>query len=186
MISVEFVPGILAGLIQRHSKLEIEISVSDNYEDILRRQADIALRMYRPKQVGLLAKRVGTVELGFYASRECLARVATPTDLAQLAGLVLIGEDRGTAIDDSLARLGGLQVDLPFAIRTDSSGAQLAMIAAGAGIGVCPSRVAERRGFIRVLPAVIPPLEAWVAMHEDLRDILRYRVVFDALASVFA
>jgi DNA-binding transcriptional LysR family regulator len=71
------------------------------------------------------------------------------------------------------------------ALRSDSDVAQLALIRAGAGIGICQVALARRTpGLVRLLPDSFGALlETWVTMHEDLRDSPRCRVVFDALAA---
>src|SRR5690606_16990005 len=117
-----------------------------------------------------------------------IERHGMPTDIPDLMGRTLIGYDKERPfLRDASQRFGGVG-RRDFAIRCDSNYAQLAMIRAGAGIGVCQVSLAGRgEALIRVLPDTLSmSLEAWLTMHEDLRNSPRCRVVFDALALALA
>jgi DNA-binding transcriptional LysR family regulator len=185
VVGVEILPAILTALREAHPDLAIELALSNAVEDLLRREADIAIRMVAPAQEALLARHVGGIGLGLHAHRRYLARCGTPRRLQDLAGHTLIGFDRETAAIRALQkRVGGFQRGL-FALRADSDLAQLAAIRVGFGIGICQIRLAAREpDLVRVLPEAFDlTLETWVAMHEDLRTSRRCRVVFDALAN---
>jgi DNA-binding transcriptional LysR family regulator len=188
IVGVEVLPPILAGLRRRHPALAIELVVSNTLADLLHSDADIAVRMVRPTQEALVARRVGSIELGLHARRSYLSQHGTPTTWDELAGHTLIGFDRETPFLRGLrARIGGLS-RRAFALRSDSDLAQLAAIRAGYGIGVCQARIglADRR-LARVLPGLFSlQLETWIAMHEDLRESPRCKAVFDALAQGMA
>jgi len=183
MVGTHAMPTILAELRARHPALLVELSLTDRQEDLVRRDADVAVRMTRPTQGALAARCVGAIPLALVASDTYLARHGTPKKLAQLAeGHVLVGSDRRVGLRDALRTLG---VDLParaFALRCDDDVAQLALVRAGLGIGVCQRPLLSRFAELRhVLPRVTVPLEAWVVTHEDLRAVRRVREVFDAL-----
>ena len=183
VIGVEVLAGILAGLRERHPGLVLELALSNQLQDLLRREADIAVRMTPPEQGQLIARRIGSVELGLHAHPSYLDRHGRPLTLAELRGHTLVGFDRVTPfIRAASQRLGGISRD-SFALRSDSDLAQLALIRAGAGIGVCQVALARRAPVLeRVLgDAFAWPLETWIAMHEDLRQDTPCRVVFDAL-----
>lgn len=185
VVGVEVLPPILAALREQHPALVIELSLSNRLEDLLRREADIAVRMQRPQQDVLVARRIGAIVVGLHARDDYLAGHGTPRTLDELAGHALIGFDRETAFIRSLRReLGGLKRD-SFALRADSDLAQLAAIRAGFGIGFCQVGLARRDPRLkRVLARRFSvPLDTWLAMHQDLRDSPRCRVAFDALAA---
>jgi DNA-binding transcriptional LysR family regulator len=185
VVGVEVLPPILAALRERHPELVIELALSNVVEDLLRRDADIAVRMVEPSQEALVVKRLGTITLGLHAHRSYLARRGTPKRLEDLATHSVIGFDRETpAIRSMLKRVPRFDVSR-FALRTDSDLAQLAAIRAGFGIGVCQVALAARdRALVRVLPDAFElKLGTWLAMHENLRSTPRCRVVFDALAA---
>ncbi|MEB2317394.1 MAG: LysR family transcriptional regulator [Pseudomonadota bacterium] len=184
VIGLEVLPPVLARLRERHRALVLELALTDRVEDLLHGEADIAVRMVRPGQERLIARRIGEVELGMHASRGYIARHGAPGDVQELLGHSLVGFDRETPfLRDAARRLGGIGRET-FALRCDSNAAQLAMIRAGAGIGMCQVALAGRgEPLVRVLPEAFSlRLEVWLTMHEDLRHSPRCRVVFDALA----
>lgn len=184
IVAVEVIPPILAGLQDRHPALRIELSASDEVEDLLHRQSDVAVRMAEPSQTALVVRRIGGIPVGLFAHRRYLDRHGTPKTLAELAGHRVIGFDRKTAYIRAMTKRLPQFANLAFALRTDSNLAQLAAIRAGAGIGMCQVALADDAELVRVLPrAVELGLDTFVAMHENLRASPRCRAVFDALVA---
>ncbi|AJY46004.1 LysR family transcriptional regulator [Martelella endophytica] len=183
VIAIEVLPSILAPLMAEHPRLEIEISVSDQVEDLLHRKADLAVRMVEPVQDALIARSVGQIAIGCFARRDVIERHGTPQSLGDLAGFPTIGFDNPLAyVRETLKAFP--DVPLPrFNLRSDSNLAQLAGIRAGCGFGLCQLALGRRdANLVEVLAGQIPfSLPTWVAMHEDLRHSPRCRVVFDAL-----
>jgi DNA-binding transcriptional LysR family regulator len=183
VVGVELLPPIIAALRDRHPKLVIELVLSNRVQDLLRREADIAVRMVRPRQTQLIARRIGNIELGLHARRDYLDKHGTPRNMASLAEHSIIGYDQPTAFVREASKSFPGWTRAIFSIRADSDLAHLALIRAGAGIGVCQVPLAKRDALVRVLPkACALQLETWVTMHEDLRASPRCRAVFDALA----
>ncbi len=185
MIGAELLPPILAELREDHPDLTIELALSNDVADLLRRDADIAVRMVEPGQKALVVKRIGIVKVGLHAHRRYLKRHGTPRSLDELMGHALIGFDRETAVVRSMQqRLPALRRGL-FRLRTDSDLAQLAAVRAGYGIGACQVALARRDwNLVPVLPGTFTlNLPTAVAMHEDLRGNRSCRVVFDALVA---
>ncbi|AOJ06228.1 LysR family transcriptional regulator [Burkholderia mayonis] len=183
VVGVEVLPPIVARLRQRHPALKIELMLTNRVQDLLRREADIAVRMMRPEQTQLIARRIGDIEIGLHAHRDYLARCGTPRNPDELVRHTLIGYDRPTAFIRQMSKsFPGLDRGA-FALRTDSDLAQLALIRSGAGIGICQAALAKRDAtLVRVLPkAFAGRLDTWVTMHEDLRGSPRCRAAFDAL-----
>ena len=77
--------------------VEIELSLSDALVDLLRREADIAVRMTDPTQSALVVQKAGDVRLGLFARGDYLARRGRPELLSDLRGHTLIGYDKETA-----------------------------------------------------------------------------------------
>jgi DNA-binding transcriptional LysR family regulator len=183
VIGVEVLPPIIAGLRDEHPELVVELVLTDRIQDLLRREADIAVRMTRPRQELLVARRIGQIELGMFAHQRYLSRRGTPNSMADVAHHALIGFDQPTLFVRGAGKsLSGWRREA-FAMRTDNNLAQLALIRAGAGIGVCQSAIARRDdALVRLFPLQFSlPLETWVTMHEDLRNSPRCRIAFDAL-----
>ena len=185
VIGCEVLPPILAGLQQAWPGLKIELSLSNRTEDLLRREADIAVRMLRPAQEALVARRAGGIELGLYAHRDYLARRGVPVQMADLKQHSRVGFDHENAFIRAMKHPLGVLNRGVFALRADSDLAQLAAVRAGCGIGICQAGVARRTPALqRVLPSAFSlELDTWVAMHEDLRSSKRCQVVFDALVT---
>ncbi|WP_454850092.1 LysR family transcriptional regulator [Rhizobium binxianense] len=183
VIGVEVLPPILAALQETYPELEIELSASDAIEDLVNREADIAVRMAEPRQEALVVRRIGEIPLAFHAHRRYLERYGTPQTLADLAGHRLIGFDRKTAYVRMMTRRHEIPENLAFSFRADSGLAQLSAIRAGLGIGICQIGLAlDDPDLVPVLPDMFRiPLATWIAMHESLRTSPRCRVAFDAL-----
>lgn len=184
VIGVEVLPPILARLRQQQPGLVVELVISNRLQDLLHREADIAVRMTPPRHEALIAQRLGDIELGMHAHRDYLARRGTPRTEAELMGHDLIGFDSETPFIRSLGqKIGAMRREF-FALRTDNDLAQLAAIRAGHGIGFCQVGLAKRHGaLVRVMPKRFAfKLDTWLAMHEDLRASPRCQVTFQALA----
>jgi DNA-binding transcriptional LysR family regulator len=188
IMGAEVLPRILTDFRARHPGVIVELSLSDRAEDLLRRDADIAVRMVRPKQRSLVARRIGSVTVGLHAHRRYLHERGQPNSMTQLAQHMLIGFDRETASIRALQRLGLKLRRDDFAFRTDSHLAQLAAIRAGFGIGICQTAIARRdSNLVRVLPNDFGfDLEVWIAMHEDLRTTHPMRAIFAYLAAALS
>lgn len=184
IVGVEVLPAILAGLREAHPELKIELVVTNRVQDLLRQEADIGVRMTRPRQEALVARRIGDIPVGLHAHPDYLARHGTPKTLEDLSRHTLVGFDQETAF----IRAARKQLPLPgrdaFSLRSDSDLGQLALVRAGCGIGMCQVPLARREPrLVRLLPRQFTfRLETWVTMHEDLRTSPRCRAAFDALA----
>ena len=177
-------PPILAEFRQEFPEIVLELALNNRTDDLLKRNADIAVRMVRPVQEGLVARKVGEVGLGLFAHRRYAARFGLPKSIEELLKHHIVGFDR----DDHSARAvaGGLlpiSRDL-FSFRTDSDFAQMLAVRCGLGIGMMQSALAAGDAdLVPVLPGEIRiTLECWVAVHEDQRDLPPVRAVFDWLA----
>lgn len=190
IVGAEVLPPIFATLRERHPRLEIELVLSNTVDNLLRREADIAVRMVEPAHEALVIKRIGAVSIGLHAHRRYLDRAGRPRTLDDLKKHGLIGFDRETPeIRSMRRRIEGLEgphlEGIQFAFRTDSDIAYLMAIRAGVGIGFCQTALARRDPDLeRVLPGALQfKLGVWLAMHENLRTAPRCRAVFDGLAA---
>lgn len=182
VMGAEVLPPILALLHAAYPQLSIELLLTNASSDLLRRDADLAIRMTEPKQQALRARFIGRLRLGLYAHRDYLARSAPIETADHLANHAVIGFDRDAA---SLRTINAVWPGVPrFALRTDNHLAQLAAVRAACGIGVLQDAIASRDPALRPVlrDAFIAHLPVWIVMHEDLRSTHRMRIVFDALA----
>lgn len=134
----------------------------------------------------MIAKKVKTVKVGLYASRDFLEKSPVPNSYEELAeNCYFIGGDRSDVLAKALATLGQ---SLPKHIvyRTDSDLAQLAAIRAGVGIGICQLKIGETSGLVRIFPVLHWDMPSWVVMHEDLKKGKRVRLLFDHLVGALS
>lgn len=182
IMGAEVLPEILARFHEAHPLIDVELTISNRLEDLSRRDADIAVRMARPTQNALVAKKAGELGLGFYATPGYLGRHGAPRSRDDLASHAMIGWDRlAPPIPEGLDIGRPITRDI-FAFRTDHDLAQLAALKAGFGIGVCQHQIAARAGLVQALPGDLFRLDIWICMHETLRGSPRMRLMFDHLA----
>jgi DNA-binding transcriptional LysR family regulator len=182
---MEVLPAILARLREDHPALVFELALTNRSEDLLRREADIAVRMVRPTQEALVAKRIGNIGLGMHAHKRLLDAWGRPATLEEARRLPLIGYESETVGVRAVKAMGlDLRVE-EFSFRSDNDVAQLQAIRAGLGLGVCQLGLAARDPMLeRVLADSFHyDLETFVVTHEDLKDVRRVRLVFDALVA---
>jgi DNA-binding transcriptional LysR family regulator len=183
VVGAEVLPPILASFRSEHPGIVIELVLSNRNEDLLKREADIAVRMVRPQQSGLVARLIGQTPVSLYAHRTYAERHPLPHTLADLMQHPIIGYD-GIAWPTNIAKIGGVAITRDiFSLRSDSDLAQLAALRAGYGIGGCQDALARQdRDLIAVMPDVIRfELPMWLVMHEDLRSSRRVRLLYDCL-----
>jgi DNA-binding transcriptional LysR family regulator len=187
-LGVEVLPAVLTEFRQTYPAIDIELAISDANQDLSRRDADIAVRMARPTQAALVARRLGDVGIGLYAHRRYAEHHGLPKSLGELATHTIIGFD-SDVIALRMSRAGGLGVSREaFAFRSDNEHARLAALRAGFGIGPCQDGIARRdRDLVAVLPGEVRfDLEMWLVMHEDLRASRRVRLLYDHLAGALS
>jgi DNA-binding transcriptional LysR family regulator len=185
VLAREVLPGIVRSLQKKHPAVDIELSATNAVEDLRRRDADIAIRFMAPTQSSLVARKIGVIPIGLYGAKSYMLAHGAPTKLTDLyTDHRLIGSDRQQTMAQGLAAAGLDAARLRFAVRTDDDVAQLAMVRAGVGLGVCQVPLAAKDvTLVRVLPALAFSLETWLVMHEDLRASPRIRAVFDHLGA---
>jgi DNA-binding transcriptional LysR family regulator len=180
IVGVEVLPPILASFREAHPQIDIEVALSNRNEDLTRREADIAVRMSRPTQNTLVARKIGTVGLSLYAAPDYVARHGAPATFDELDGHAMVGFDtHPPGVPDETVAGRPISRDM-FALRTDNDAAQIAAVKAGFGIGVVQDNVARKAGLVHVM-ALPFELEIWVCMHENLKASRRMRLMFDHL-----
>ena len=178
-------PGLVAEFMADHPMIEIEIEVSNDVTNLLQRDADIAVRMFRPTQNDLVARRIRELPLGLFAHETYLERCPAPRSKEDLKEHVLLGQDRNPSLIKAFDALGLPVKRHGFQFRCDNNIATIGAIRAGIGIG--PLHLGMARcwpDLVQILPDLpIPPLELWLACHADVRHNKRIRLVMDFLAT---
>lgn len=183
IVSTYVLPPIIAALGIAEPDIEVELVPSNTLENLLRRDADIAVRMVRPMQNDVIARKTNEMGMGIYAHEHYLARRGEPANMEEFFRHRLIGMDRSNLIIDGMRDFGIAAERTMFSVRTDDQVAYWELIKAGAGIGFAAHFLANGApGLRRILPDItIPALPVWLASHRELRTSQRIRRVMDFL-----
>lgn len=186
--SAYLLPPIVARLRREAPGIEIEIVASNEAVDLRRREADIAIRSFRPTQADLIARKIRDDRARLYASPEYLARIGNPKTPNELNAAEFIAFDTSTLMIDGLNALGLNLTRQNFPVLTPNHLVQLALARAGAGIGIFPEAIGDGdTGLARALPDLAPiEIPIWLTAHRELNTSRRVRLVFDMLAEGLA
>ncbi len=178
-------PGVLAQMRLVLPDVQVELVASNAVSNLLRREADIALRMVQPDQASLITKRIGKVSIGAYAHRDYLARRGTPRKPADLLSHDVIAGDRDESVLQGFASMGYKVGREAFCLRTDDLVAYWEAVRAGLGVGFLATYLARRDNqLVPLLPMLkLPSLPMWLTVHREIRTNQRIRAVFDFLAA---
>jgi DNA-binding transcriptional LysR family regulator len=183
-VATYLLPPLLAGFRERETGIAIDVIASNAVSNLLRREADIAVRMLRPAQSSLVARRVGEVQIGAYARKDYLRRRGVPGKPGEMMRHDLIGLDRDESIIRAFAALGHRIERDSFVLRSDDHLVLWQALCAGLGIGFAATWLAERESSLeRVLPDLpMPRLPVWLTVHREIRSSARIRALYDFLA----
>jgi DNA-binding transcriptional LysR family regulator len=183
-VACYLLPPILAQMRLALPDIQVELVPSNAVSNLLRREADIALRMVQPDQASLVVKRIARITLGTYAHRDYLRRRGTPKQPQDLLNHELVGSDRDEAILKGMASFGLPVTRESFAFRCDDLIAYWEAVRAGLGIGfIADYLAATDRGVVAVLPMIkVPPIPIWLTVHREIRTSRRIRAVYDFIA----
>lgn len=181
-------PPILAELRQAEPSIQIEIVASDTNQNLLRRDADIAIRMADPTQNALIARKLGDSPMGLFATRAYLDRRGRVASKEDLKTHDLVGLDRSDVLIRGFAAHGIALAREEFALRTDDAMLTWNLLLAGGGIGVAQVILAKRQCDLEQIDAGIRlgALPVWLVMSEEVRNNARIRRVADVLSSALS
>jgi len=186
VVACHLMPAVLTELRASGVAAQFEIASSNEVSNLLRREADIALRLVAPTQSSLIAKRIAQIPMGAFASKDYLAEHGTPRRLADLRKHALVGLDTDGTLIHALGDLGLALRREDFSCRSDDQVAVIELVRAGLGIGFMPLFVGRRDPNLRrLLPeAASGDLPVWAVVHREIRGNRLIRAVFDALATM--
>lgn len=189
-VSAYLLPPIVAALRGEHPAIEIDLVASNTTSDLLRREADIAVRNYRPTDPDLFATKVRESRAWLYATPaylDSLADTSTPEALSK--DLRIIGFDNAQQFIDLFVRHGYQLTPDSFPVRTTNHLVQWALCKQGVGACAMMEEVGDAEpGVVKILPDADPPMvfPTWLTCHRELKTSRRIRVVFDALAAALS
>lgn len=177
-------PPILARLRQEEPRIAINLVATDSTDNLLFREADIAVRMYRPEQLDIVTRHLCDVPLGLFAATAYLDRVGRPKDLDALSRMEFVGLDASDLMIREMRKIGW-QVDRDwFKVRCDHQTSYWQLVRAGCGVGFCqrPTALTDPEVEEISLPMPVAVLPVWLAAQDRMRRTPRVRRVWDHLA----
>ncbi len=182
--SHHYLPQIIADVREAHPEIDIELVASDESENLLFREADIAVRMYRPTQLDMVTVHLGDVQLAMFASKTYLQKHGRPMSMGDLMDHAIVGFDRSEMMIREF-RDAGVEVDRDFfPVRCDNQTVVWELVRAGCGLGFAPDFVgSEDPTLERIeIDLPIPTLPVWLTAHEAVRRNPRVDAVWQVLA----
>ncbi|WP_342076559.1 LysR family transcriptional regulator [Yoonia sp. SS1-5] len=181
--SVMHLPPIIAHIRKLEPEIAIELVPSDDSRNLLYREADIAVRMYRPTQLDLVTQHLGDIELGIFASNTYVAERGMPRALSDMLDHDFVGYDTNKQIIEGFAAMGMAVTRDLFKVRVDDNVAYWEMVRAGCGIGFAQADVGRRDPVVTEidLGLTLPTLPIWLTAHEVMRHTPRIRRVWELL-----
>jgi len=177
-------PPILARIRRAEPEIQLELAPSDSTENLLFREADIAIRMYRPTQEDVIARKLGALKTGLFAHESYLAKRGTPQSFEDIDKHDTIGLDRNPLIIEAMKAFGLSRTREDFPVRCDDQATYWELAKAGCGIGATQFRLGQQSaGMVQVLPDLpLENLPVWLVAAKALRQTPRIRRVYDLLA----
>ena len=185
VMAVFVLPAIVQKLRQQQPGIHVEIVASNSVSDLKRREADIAIRSFRPTQPDLIARRLSDLDIRLYASVAYLQQLGCPTSPEALNGALFVAFDSTDRYITALREYGIDVTPDNFPVITESHIVHWELVKQGAGIGVIQTDVGDAEPSVeRVLPDFpVFSSEMWLVAHRELKTNRRVRVVYDFLAA---
>ncbi len=179
-------PALLVQLRDEFPDIALELVPSDSPENLLLREADIAVRMFRPTQLELIARKIAETPIVCCASASYIQRRGAPQRIEDLTSHDLVGFDRSDTIITAARGLGFTLERSHFTVRTDSQTGMWELLKAGAGVGFAQlNLVRATPGMVHLLPGLIGgSLEVWLTTHRELSTSRRIRLIYDRLGEL--
>ncbi|AOW12430.1 LysR family transcriptional regulator [Hydrogenophaga crassostreae] len=187
-VAAYLLPPLVQQLHEQEPGIAIEVIASNALSDLLRREADIAVRHVKPEQPELIARLIREAAANFYAAESWIKTHGHPRTTEEAAHLPFVGSDRSGRFLAYLRQHGLPLSEASFSCYADHTVAHWALVRQGMGIGVMMDEIANQTpGMVRVLDEV-PPVQfpIWLVTHRELRTSRRIRVVFEMLAQGLA
>lgn len=177
-------PPLVAKLRKQEPGIHVEIVVANHASDLLRREADIAIRNFRPTEPDLIAKKIGMVDAALYATPQYIEKIGAPTTPYALCNADFVNMDRTGGMLKGLNSLGLGLTEANFPLLTESYLVMWELVKQGAAIGILDAHIGDAEPKVRrVLPDLEPlTFPIWLVAHREVTTSRRIRRVFDFLA----
>lgn len=188
LVSAAILPGLLGELRKVAPGVHLRIIASNEISNLMRREADIAIRHVRPTEADLIARHVGDFRANLYASTEYLDKAGRPRTARAAGDHAFVGSPTSKQLVMTLQNKG-IQVRAEnFVMSSENGVVTWELVKAGHGMTFMPELLGETTpGVEKVLPD-LQSLEfpIWLVTHQELKTSRRIRVVFDFLARALA
>lgn len=189
MIATRFIAPELPRFRKEFPDITLDLVCTTRTVSLSRREADIALRLARPREDHVVTRKLSSIPLALYASREYVARAGNPVSAeTNLVGhnVILFADVRAFSVENEWfsQRLEGAKI----ALRSDSVSSIYSATLAGVGIALLPRAVADREPELVHVPTVTSPEPRviWQTVSADLQKSARIRAVLDFLSEIFS
>jgi DNA-binding transcriptional LysR family regulator len=182
-------PRIVADMRQAMPEIQIDLVPSDTTENLIFRDADIAVRMYRPTQLDVITKHICDQPMAVYAAKSYLNRIGRPETLEDAARLDFVGFDKSDLIIRAMTDLGLKATRDFFAVRCDQQAVHWELVRAGCGLGGAQTIIGDADPTMeRILEGQmqLQPLPIWLTAPQALHSNPRIRAVWDYLSEALA
>jgi len=177
-------PPIVAKLRRQEPGIRVKIVVANHASDLRRREADIAIRNFRPTEPDLIARKIGDADAALYATPDYIARIGNPMRPSDLRHAEFVNLDHGGMMLKGLNTLGLGLTEANFPLLTESYLVMWELVREGAAIGILDAHIGDADPAVRrVLPDLEPLVfPIWLVAHRELTTNRRIRMVYDFLA----
>lgn len=175
-------PKVLARLRQAEPRISVEVVAENAASDLMRREADIAIRNFRPREPDLIARLLHEAGARFYGTPDYLDRLGSLTGPEDLGRAEMIAPGETESFRAALEGLGIGPVRVP--LTSTSYMAMWEMVKAGLGLGLLDERLGDAEPAVRrALPDYVPfTFPVWLVAHREIHRSRRLRYVYDFLA----
>lgn len=179
----------LAQLRKEHPDIQLTMLLDDRILNLGMREADAAIRLYKPEQPDLIQRHLTNIHFHLCASKDYLKAKGTPKSIKELKKHTLIGYPENVpapfADPNWLFRVAEVEAESieSDTIMLNSISGICEAVKAGAGIAALPDyMVAQNKDIVQILPeAVRPPVEVYFVYPEERRHSKRISIFKDFL-----
>ena len=185
LVAHHLLPPIIAKMRTEHPGILIDVVASNSSDNLLYREADIAVRMYRPTQLDVITRHLGGLAMGVYGAKSYFEEHGRPQTAEDLFQHAFVGYDRDDQIIRGMREMGWPATREMFQTRCDDQAVYWQLVCAGCGLGITQRSIGDQKiGVEQVVPDLpIPKLPVWLTAHEALRQTPRIRVIWDHLVA---
>ena len=186
-LGVKWLPKCLKSFHDRYPRLQVEILIDNRTVNLVRREADIALRLFRPEQPDLIARKIGSIHMGMYGSAAYFSQHGRPERQAELKAHRHVGFDEAMTQRADVQRLESWFSPENIVHRSNSFIGHMEAASAGIGLAMMDCYLGESAPELERVMAdkLFYEMGIWLVTHAEIGRSARIRVLFDHIAEMF-